>query len=370
MADPRVENLARTLVRYSTGVRPGECVAIYGRPAAAPLLRAVYREVLRAGGHPYAVVGLDGLDEILFREAGDEQLEHVSRIDRMVREEFEVLINIRSEGNTRSLSGVDPRRQQQRARALRGLVESFMRRGASGELRWCSTLFPTDAYAQDADMSLEEFEDFVYRATYADTGDPVGAWQAIHARQQRLVDWLAGRERVEARGPNIDLRLSIAGRTFVNSDGHHNMPSGEIFTGPVEDSVEGWVRFSYPAVTHGREVEGIELRFERGRVVAASARKNEAFLLSQLDADEGARYLGEWAIGTNDQIDRFVKNILFDEKIGGTIHMAVGAGYPETGSRNKSAVHWDMICDMRHGGQIFVDGELFYDSGRFPLLEA
>jgi aminopeptidase len=195
----------------------------------------------------------------------------------------------------------------------------------------------------------------------------VARWQAIHKMQQKLVDWLKGKKTLEVNGPNVELKLSIEGRTFINSDGTHNMPSGEIFTGPVEDSVEGWVHFTYPAVTQGREVEGIELTFEKGRVVKATAEKNEEFLLSQLDADEGARTLGEFAIGTNHGIDRFVKNILFDEKIGGTIHMAVGAGYPETGSQNESAIHWDMICDMRDGGEITADGELFYHAGEFTI---
>jgi aminopeptidase len=171
------------------------------------------------------------------------------------------------------------------------------------------------------------------------------------------------------KGPHVDLTLSIAGRTFINDDGHKNMPGGEIFTSPVEDSVNGWVRFSYPAIFHGREVEGIELRFEQGKVVAATAEKNEAFLISTLDTDEGARFLGEFAIGTNNGIQQFTKSLLFDEKIGGTIHMAVGRGFPEAGSQNVSAVHWDMICDMRAGGQIWVDDELFYDSGKFVLFE-
>jgi len=367
MSDPRVGNLARILVEYSTGVRPGDHVAIVAGPAAAPLVREVYRHVLRAGGHPYPLVTIDGLPEILYREAGDEQLAHVSRIDALVRGEFEVLVNIGSAVNTRGLSGVDPARQQARAQAHAGLMRTFMERSAAGSLRWVSTLFPTDAYAQDAEMSLADFEDYVFGATYADAPDAVAEWRAVHDMQQRLVDWLAGRSRVRVEGPNVDMTLSIAGRTFINSDGRHNMPSGEIFTAPVEDSVEGWVRFSYPAVTQGREVEGIELRFQRGRVVHATAEKNEAFLLSQLDTDEGARTLGEWAIGTNRKIDRFIKNILFDEKIGGTIHMAVGAGYPETGSTNRSAVHWDMICDMRNGGRILVDDELFYESGEFVV---
>jgi aminopeptidase len=367
MSDPRVVNLARILVHYSAGVRPGDRVAIMGTPLAAPLITEVYREILVAGGHPYPVVGLEGLGEILFKTGSDAQLQHVSAFDRLVRGEFEALVNIGSAGNTRAMSGVDPARQRLRAQAHRDLMRTSMQRGASGELKWVGTLFPTPAYAQDAEMSLAEFETYVYGATYADVDDPVGEWQRIHDEQQRLVDWLKGRKHVVVKGPHVDMTLSIDGRTFVNSDGHHNMPSGEIFTGPVEDSVNGWVRFTYPAVTSGREVEGIELRFEQGRVVHASATKNEAFLLSQLDSDAGARFLGEWAIGTNRKIDRFIKNILFDEKIGGTIHMAVGAGYPETGSRNESAIHWDMICDMRDGGEITVDGDLMYRSGEFVV---
>jgi len=367
MSDPRVGNLARTLVHYSTAIQPGDHVAVSGLPVAAPLIREVYREVLRSGGYPYVLVGLDGLDHILYTEGGDEQVRHISRVDAMVRGEFEAMINIGSAMNTRGLSGVDPARQRMRAKAYAPVMEMSMRRGASGELKWCGTLFPTDAYAQDAEMSLAEFEDYVYGATYADSADPVAEWQRIHDEQQRLVDWLMGHRQVAVMGPHIDMTLSIEGRTFVNSDGRHNMPSGEIFTGPVETSVNGWVRFSYPAVTAGRVVEGVALEFQDGRVVKATAERNEAFLLSQLDADAGSRYLGEWAIGTNRKIDRFIKNILFDEKIGGTIHMAVGAGYPETGSRNKSAIHWDMICDMRDGGEIRVDGELIYRSGEFLI---
>jgi aminopeptidase len=181
------------------------------------------------------------------------------------------------------------------------------------------------------------------------------------------VDWLKGKDEVRVQGPNVDLNLSIAGRTFINSDGKRNMPSGEIFTGPVEDSANGWVHYTYPVIVAGREISGIKLTFKNGKVVQATAEKNEDFLLSALDSDEGARYLGEFAVGTNYGIDRFTKNILYDEKIGGTFHMALGAGYPETGSKNKSAIHWDMICDMRDGGQILVDDELFYENGHFKV---
>ncbi len=198
-----------------------------------------------------------------------------------------------------------------------------------------------------------------------DPDDPVGYWQRFSAWQQRIVDWLKGKEQVHVLGPETDLRLSIAGRIFINSDGHHNMPSGEVFTGPVEDSVEGHVRFSYPAIYQGREVTGVKLWFEGGRVVRAVADKNEAFLLKTMDTDAGSRGVGEFAIGTNEGITNFTRQILFDEKISGSFHMALGAGYPETGSKNESAVHWDMICDLREGGEIWVDGELLYKDGAF-----
>ena len=216
-------------------------------------------------------------------------------------------------------------------------------------------------------MSLPEYENFVYSATFADQPDPVACWRGVHDTQQRLVDWLKGKKQMVARGPNIDMTVSIDGRTFINSDGRRNMPSGEIFTGPVEDSASGWVKFSYPAIRGGQAVEGVEFEFEAGKVVQARASKNEAYLLSQLDSDAGARFLGEFAVGTNYGIQRFTKSILYDEKIGGTLHMALGAGYPETGSVNQSSIHWDFICDMRQDSEILVDGELFYKNGQFQI---
>jgi aminopeptidase len=305
------------------------------------------------------------LDEIVLKHAGEEQLRWLSPVDELLAERVDGRITIRAPGNTRGLSGVDPERQRIQQNAQRPIGQTYMQRSAAGSHRWALTVYPCAAYAQEADMSLAEYAEFVYAATYADQPDPAACWRAVRERQQRLVDWLAGKSQVLVRGPNVELSLSIAGRSFVNSDGRRNMPSGEIFTGPVEDSVEGWVKFTYPALRGGREVEGVEFIFERGRVVRAWAAKNEAYLLSQLDSDEGSRYLGEFAIGTNDQIRRFTKNILFDEKIGGTMHMAIGSGYPETGSRNRSSVHWDFICDMRHDSEIRVDGELFYQNGKF-----
>jgi aminopeptidase len=221
--------------------------------------------------------------------------------------------------------------------------------------------------AQEAEMSLSEYEDFVYRACMPDMDDPVGYWKKISAEQQRIVDWLKGKEKVHVIARETDLYLSIAGRKFINCDGIFNMPDGEVFTGPVEDSANGHVYFSYPAIEAGREVTGIRLWFEKGKVVKATAEKNEEFLLKTLDTDEGSRYLGEFAIGTSEGIQKFTHEILFDEKIGGSFHMALGAGYPETGSKNKSAIHWDMVCDLRQGGEIWVDGQLLYRNGKFVI---
>jgi aminopeptidase len=284
-----------------------------------------------------------------------------------VMEEFNVFIFIESRSNTKSLTNIDPYRMQLRTRAHSDVVKTFSARSASGDLRWVYTLYPTLAYAQDAEMNLTEFEDYVYGTTYADLDDPVAEWNKFHTFQASLIDWLAGKKEAIIKGPNVDLKLSIAGRKFINADGTKNMPSGEIYTSPVEDSANGWIRYTYPVVYRGREAEGVELYFEEGQVVKATAEKGEEFLNAMLDTDEGARYLGEFAIGTNKMIQRFIRNILFDEKIGGTIHLAVGNGFPEIGAKNESAIHWDMICDMRDGGLITVDGELFYESGKFII---
>jgi aminopeptidase len=368
MTDPRVQKLARLLVDYSVKVQPGDKVVIRGSVATMPLVIETYREVVRAGGHPLVMWREPQFNEIMLKYGNDEQLQHIAPPMKMIYEEYDCLIGLNGTDNTRTLSGIDPARQQLSRNAGRELTQTFMQRSATGEFRWVGTMFPTNAQAQEADMSLSDFEEFVYKACFVDKEDPVAEWQKISAMQQKLVDWLVGKKDVRVQGPNVDITLSIEGRTFINADGQNNMPSGEIFTGPVEESANGWVRFNYPAIYSGREVDGIELRFADGKVVDATAQKNEEFLISVLDSDPGARYLGEWAIGTNNGIQRFTKSILYDEKIGGTIHMAVGGGYPETGSQNKSAVHWDMICDMRGGGKIWIDDELFYDSGKFTVL--
>ena len=367
MIDPCVARLARTLVEYSVAVQRGETVVLTGELSGLPLIRETYKEVIRAGGHCIPILVDETMSNTFLREASDEQLDWISPLEEWTAKEAKVLIAIRSTSNTRAATSIDPSRAARRARSRSELSKIRFMRSASGDQRWTLTQFPTEAYAQEADMSLEEFEDFVYKACFVDQPDPVALWRKLGEDQQKYVDWLKGKKHVHLRSANADLKLSIEGRTFVNSTATHNMPSGEIFTGPVEDSAEGWVRFTYPAIREGRVVEGVELRFERGRVVSAKAAKNEEYLLAQLATDEGARYLGEFAIGTNFGIQRFTGNILFDEKIGGTVHMALGRGYPETGSRNESAIHWDMICDMRQGGEIIVDGAVFYRDGKFTF---
>ncbi|HET7093348.1 MAG TPA: aminopeptidase [Thermomicrobiales bacterium] len=367
MSDPRFALWARTLVNYSVGVKPGDRVAITGGTAAEPLLRAIYRETIAAGGCPVLVPTFSGLAADLLQHGDDAQIQYISPVDAFAREEADVLIGVMAETNTKALSAVDPARQSLLAKARGRLLEATLRREAAGELRWTLTLFPTDAYAQDADLSTPDFTEFVLAACKLDGPDPAAAWRAQAAEQQRLIDWLAGKREIRLRGPDTDLRLTVAGRTWINADGTKNFPDGEIFTGPVEDATEGHVRFSFPVVTQGREIDDIRLRFAGGRVVDASAAKNEAFLIQTLDTDPGARVLGEFAFGTNFAIQRFSKNILFDEKIGGTVHMAVGSGYPETGNHNVSAVHWDMICDLREGGVVEVDGEPFLRNGAFVV---
>jgi aminopeptidase len=367
MNDPRIDMLADVLVNYSVGVRKGDKVAIRGTTLAAPLLEAVYVSVLKAGGHPLLLASLPGSEHLFFRHASDEQIGHVPEPMKLLAETYDVIIAVMGEANTKSLSEVPPSKLALQQRAQTEVQKIFLQRSGAGKLRWVGTLFPTDAFAQDAEMSLMDYEDFVYGACLPDQNDPIGYWKRFSAWQQRIVDWLKGKKEVRVVGPETDLRLGIQGRSFINCDGQRNMPDGEVFTGPVEDSVEGHVYYSYPAVYRGREVAGVRLWFERGKVVKATAEKNEEFLLETLEVDEGARRLGEFAIGTNKGVTRFMKQTLFDEKINGTFHMALGASYPDTGGRNESAVHWDMVCDLRGGGEIRVDGQLLHKDGKFAI---
>jgi aminopeptidase len=368
VTDLRVQKFARILIEHSARIEAGDRVLLEGTTAAEPLLRELYIQIMEKGGHPHMMLCLPGhmpfsQDEAYLTYAHtDEQLDFIPSFYKLAYEQFESRIRIHSATNTRNM---DPEKASRRSKALGTITETQFRRGGEGKLKWVTTQYPTDAYAQEANMSLKEYEDFLFRAVHTAEDDPVAFWKGVEEKQQRVVEYMKGKKQVVLRGPDVDLSLSVAGRTFMNSFGTYNMPDGEIYTGPVEDSVNGWVRFTYPANYNSVSVEGAEITLSNGRVETAKAKKNEAYLLKTLDSDAGARYVGEFAIGTNFDIQRFTGQILFDEKIGGSFHMAFGAGYPETGSKNKSAIHWDMICDMRTDSEILVDGELFYKNGEF-----
>ncbi|MDF3041871.1 MAG: peptidase aminopeptidase [Thermomicrobiales bacterium] len=321
------DHWADVLVNYSTEVKPGDTVAISGGVAAEPLLRAIYRAVLKSGGLPVLVPSFTESQTDLFAVASDEQLQFISPFERWASLEATVTINIQASTNTRALSAVDPARQTIWNRARADLREIATQRAADGERRWTLTIFPTPAFAQDADMATDEFASFLAAACMLDRPDPVAAWRDLSARQARMIDWLESRRDIHITAPGTDVRLSVADRTWINSDGKRNFPSGEVFTGPVEDSAEGHIRFSFPVVTR----------------------------------------LGEFAFGTNDGIDRWTRNILLDEKMGGTVHMALGRAYPETGSANRSAIHWDLICDLRDGGEVTADAEVVLRDGKYRI---
>jgi aminopeptidase len=365
--DPRTTNLAKILVGYSTEVKEGEVVSIDGESAAAPLLLAVYEEVLKAGANPVLNVALEGQIAAYFKHASDAQLEWISPFAEWMVDNADVRIAIGASTNTRELSGVAPERQTLRQSVTGDLMTRAMKRSAEGDFRWCYTLYPTSAYASEAEMSLADYEDFYYSACLAADGDPLTAWRKASEETERLAGWIEGHEEVRVTAPGTDIRLGIAGRKFIPCDGRNNMPDGEFFTGPVEDSVEGEVSFHLPAVIGGREVSGVKLRFEAGKVVEASADRGEEYLIKLLDTDEGARRLGELGIGTNYGIDRGTREVLLDEKIGGTVHMAVGRSYPESGGENESAVHTDLVCDLRLGGKLEADGVVMQEDGRFVV---
>jgi aminopeptidase len=367
MSDSRVTNLAKILVGYSTEVKAGEVVAIDGETAAAPLLLAVYEEVLKKGAHAVMNVALDGQIAAYFKHANDDQLQWISPFAEWMVDNVDVRIAIGATTNTRELSGVPPEKQTLRQSATGDLMTRAMKRAADGDFRWVYTLFPTSAYASEAEMSLADYEDFYYGACLATDPDPLSAWKRASEETVRLAGWIEGHEEVHITAPGTDITLGVAGRHFIPCVGDHNMPDGEFFTGPVEDSVEGEVSFHLPAVIGGREVSGVKLKFESGRVVDATADRGEEYLIKLLDTDEGARTLGELGIGTNYSIDRGTREVLLDEKLGGTVHMAVGAAYPESGGTNESAVHTDLVCDLRLGGKLEVDGVVMQEDGKFVV---
>jgi len=363
MADARVEKLAAVMVNYSLELKPGQTFWFRTTPLAEELNLAIYEEAVRAGAHIFLDQRMPGADEVFYKYASEAQLDYISPIRELVVDSFDASLYIEAEHNSRYLAGIDGARIARTRKAGANLFKKLIQRSADGSHRWCLTVYPTHSMAQDADMSLADYREFVYGACRLNEVDPVAFWRDEGRKQTKLTDWLKGHDKAVLKGSNVDITLSIKDRRFEISDGRYNFPDGEIFTSPVEDSVNGWIRFKYPAIFEGQEVTDVELWFENGRVVREKAGKNQALLTSLLNTDAGARTLGEWGIGTNYGIQRFSKNMLFDEKIGGTIHFAVGASFPECGGKNESGLHWDMLCDMTES-EISIDGDLFYRDGK------
>ncbi len=366
-SENRLSRMAQVLVRYSLEVQAGQLVAVMAGVEAIPLVREVYHELLRAGAHPELQLEMDEADEIYLKVASVEQLDFVSPVTQLINERFDRLLYIGAETNTRRLSRIDPKRSARIRKAYDPTMTLWSQRAARGDMRWCYTQYPTNAYAQNANLSLEDYWEFMSNACMLNEPDPLASWQALSERHQKLIGWLQGRKQVHIVGSDTDLTLSIEGRSFLTCDGHTNFLDGDIYTGPVEDSAQGTIRFTLPSSYDGRPVDDIRLRFEQGRVVEAHAASGEDFLLNMLDIDEGARRIGEFAFGTNYGVREATRNTLFDEKIGGTLHMALGRSYPESGGLNVSALHWDMVCDLRQYGEVWVDGELFLKDGQYSL---
>ncbi len=360
MRDERLEKLARVLVDYSVEAREGDQVAVFGEVGAEPLIKALYTRLLQVGAVPVLQVQLPGIQELFFEHAVDVHYKTIPTIRRFVAEEADAEIGIKAPSNTRSLAEVEPAKQRVLAELNRPLSETMLEKN-----RWVLTLFPTEALAQEANMGLVAYEEFAFEAMGLNEEDPVRYWQEKSREQARLKERMEEAREVRLVGPGTDLTLSVEGRTFVNSAGRRNMPCGEVFTGPIEDSANGHVYFGVPAAIGGREVAGVTLRFKDGKVVEAGAEKGEEYLRSLLDTDSGARYLGEIGIGTNYGIKRASGNVLFDEKLGGTIHLAIGRSYKETGGKNDSSIHTDLVCDLREGGELYADGELIQKDGKF-----
>jgi aminopeptidase len=365
VTDPRVQKLADVIVNYSTGLGEGDLVLIQGPELAEPLIVEIVRAALAAGAIPHVRASVQGVDEAYLAAAGDAQLDHLPDYALAEMDAIDARIAIHAAWNTRELSGIDPGKLARRSRAAQPVMGRFMERSAAGDLRWCVTAYPCDAFAQDADMSLDAYADFIYRAGWLHLDDPAAAWRDYATKLRTLADQLEGVKTLRVVAEDTDLQVGVGGRTWIASRGERNFPDGEVFTGPVESETSGDVRFSFPAVMGGREVQDVRLRFENGQVVRSEAAVGGAYLEQMLAMDPGATVLGEFAIGTNYQVTQFTKQILFDEKIGGTCHMALGAGYPDTGSVNRSGLHWDMVCDLRSGGEIHADGEVIYRDGAF-----
>lgn len=365
MGDIRLNKLANLLVNYSTKIKKGDFVFISCNDVAKPWVVEVAKEAIKAGAHVEYSLDSEDVNETILKNSNEEQLLEGSHLNKNMLSKADVWLTAWGTRNTEMNSNVDPKKLQLKSRGAASWRKIYSERMGDGSLRWCGTQFPTYADAQEASMSLNEYEDFVYGAGLLDMEDPVSEWKKISAYQDRWVKYLNTKKELHFLSEDTDIKVKVEGRKWINCDGKANFPDGEIFTSPIENGIDGYITFSFPGIYMGKEIEGIRLEIAEGKVVKATAQKGEELLKMLIETDEGASYFGEVAIGTNYGIKKFTKNMLFDEKIGGTIHMAIGDSDPEAGGLNRSSIHWDMLCDMRNGGKIYADGELFYENGQF-----
>lgn len=365
MADERLSKLAKLLVNYSTGIKKDDIVFICADEVATPWVIEVAKEAIKLGAHVEYRLESEEVSEVKLKYANEEQLKQGNLIYETLLQKADVWLTAWGGRNTRSLSKVDPQKIKLSQQGSSKWKSIYSQRCGDGSLRWCGTQYPTYSDAQEASMSISEYEDFVYEAGLLDKDDPIKEWKRISKEQDRWIKYLNTKSDLHIVSDDTDIRVGIKGRKWINCDGKENFPDGEIFTSPIENDINGYIKFSFPGIFMGKQIEGIKLEVKDGKIIKASAEKGEELLKELLETDKGSKFFGEVAIGTNYGIKEFTSNMLFDEKIGGTIHMAIGDSMPEAGGKNKSSLHWDMLCDMRSNGKIYADGEIFYENGKF-----
>ncbi len=361
-----LQKYAHLLVHYCLELKKGEKLYVVTSILAEPLLKEVYREAIRCGAHVEYQLTFSEQNKIFITESDSDQLDYVNPFQKEIMATYDAYLVIRAPYNLREDQNNDAAKTARRLQATQAINQIYSERIADRSLKRCLCQYPTHASAQEAGMSMEEYEHFVFGACKLYDENPAQSWIEVRKAQQKIVDYLNTCDQIQYKNQHTDIRFSVKDRIWINSDGRSNMPSGEVFTGPIEDTVQGHIYFDYPSIYFGTEVAGIRLEVENGQVVNWTAEKGKE-VLDKVFAMEGARYFGEVAIGTNYNIQRITKNILFDEKIGGSVHMAVGQSYKQTGGTNNSSVHWDMIADMKEGGEILADGILIYKDGHFLI---
>jgi len=354
------DKFADLLIEYSLEVKEKENILVNSEITALPLIEKIYEKILSKNAYP--IINFSpSFDEIFFKYASDEQLINPTIFEKFQAENIDKRLTIRSSLNPKRLSNIEPEKIQKRLKATK-LLTSYMYKK-----RWSLTLFPTIGYAIEAEMSLNDFNSFFSKALFLNCDNPINSWNELHDKQQKIINLIGNKKNIHIKSKNVDLKFNVENRKWINSDGKTNMPSGEIYTSPHVKSFNGFYKSSFPSTKYGKEIDGIYLEFKDGKLIKANAKKNEKYFLKLLETDEGSKQIGEFGIGLNYNIQKSIKNILFDEKIGGTVHIALGNSYPNAGGKNKSAIHLDIITDLRNDGEIYFDNELLYKNGKFLI---